>query len=217
MAYASRVNFFNPIFLLKKIAANSVGLIFYKIYVIIYIENESFLNLIFVGGSTMINSKDILARLQNGETAEAIANELVGALNDANDIYMREQEAKRKAEAKAEERNARKIAAMQDILDALHDFCIEFYCESNEDINAVEEAFADLTAEKIINIVEEAGAAVLKFEEQLKDIEKMFGSMPSLPIGNMVKPTVEIKVDKDATSTDADAVIGSFLKSIGLK
>lgn len=164
----------------------------------------------------MINSKDILARLQNGETAEAIANELVGALNDANDIYMKEQEAKRKAEAKAQERDARKLAAMQDILDALHDFCIEFYCESNEDINAVEEAFADLTAKKIIDIVEEAGATVLKFEEQLKDIEKMFGNMP-LPFGGLTKPTVEIKVDKDATPADADAVIGSFLKSIGLK
>ena len=155
----------------------------------------------------MVNSKDILARLQNGEKAEDIANELINALNDANDTYNKEVEAK-KAESEAK---AKKVADMQDILDLLHDFCIEYYCDSNEDINEVEAAFDEFTAEKVIEIVEEAGAAVLKFDEQLKDIEKMFGAFP------FSKPTVELKVGKDATPADADAVIGKFLKSIGLK
>ena len=155
----------------------------------------------------MVNSKDILTRLQNGEKAEDIANELINALNDANDAYNKEVEAK-KAE---DEVKAKKVADMQDILDLLHDFCIEYYCDSNEDINEVEEAFDEFTAEKVIEIVEEAGAAVLKFDEQLKDIEKMFGAFP------FSKPTVELRLDKDATPADADAVIGKFLKSIGLK
>lgn len=155
----------------------------------------------------MVNSKDILTRLQNGEKAEDIANELINALNDANDAYNKEVEAK-KAES---ETKAKKVADMQDILDLLHDFCIEYYCDSNEDINAVEEAFDEFTAEKVIEIVEEAGAAVLELNEQLKDIEKMFGAFP------FSKPTVELKVGKDATPADADAVIGKFLKSIGLK
>ena len=159
----------------------------------------------------MVNSKDILTRLQNGEKAEDIANELINALNDANDAYNKEVEAKKaESEAKAK-KDARKVADMQDILDLLHDFCIEYYCDSNEDINEVEEAFTEFTAEKVIEIVEEAGAAVLKFDEQLKDIEKMFGAFP------FSKPTVELKVGKDATPADADAVIGKFLKSIGLK
>lgn len=155
----------------------------------------------------MVNSKDILTRLQNGEKAEDIANELINALNDANDAYNKEVEAK-KAESEAK---AKKVADMQDILDLLHDFCIEYYCDNNEDINAVEEAFDEFTAEKVIEIVEEAGAAVLKFDEQLKDIEKMFGTFP------FGKSTVELRLDKDATPADADAVIGKFLKSIGLK
>ena len=158
----------------------------------------------------MVNSKDILTRLQNGEKAEDIANELINALNDANDAYNKEVEAK-KAES---ETKAKKVADMQDILDLLHDFCIEYYCDNNEDINAVEEAFDDFTAEKVIEIVEEAGAAVLKFDEQLKDIEKMFDTFP---FGKLSKPTVELRLDKDATPADADAVIGKFLKSIGLK
>ena len=155
----------------------------------------------------MINSKDILARLQNGEKAEDIANELINALNDANDTYNKEVAAK-KAENEAK---AKKVADMQDILDLLHDFCIEYYCDSNEDINEVHAAFNEFTAEKVIEIVEEAGAAVLKFDKQLKDIEKMFGTFP------FSKPVVELKVDKDATPADADAVIDKFLKSIGLK
>lgn len=155
----------------------------------------------------MVNSKDILTRLQNGEKAEDIANELINALNDANDAYNKEVAAK-KAE---DEVKAKKVADMQDILDLLHDFCIEYYCDSNEDINEVEVAFDEFTAEKVIEIVEEAGAAVLKFDEQLKDIEKMFGTFP------FGKSTVELRLDKEATPADADAVIGKFLKSIGLK
>lgn len=155
----------------------------------------------------MVNSKDILTRLQNGEKAEDIANELINALNDANDAYNKEVEAK-KAESEAK---AKKVADMQDILDLLHDFCIEYYCDSNEDINEVEAVFDEFTAEKVIEIVEEAGAAVLELNEQLKDIEKMFGAFP------FSKPTVELRLDKDATPADADAVIGKFLKSIGLK
>ena len=155
----------------------------------------------------MVNSKDILTRLQNGEKAEDIANELINALNDANDAYNKEVEAK-KAESEVK---AKKVADMQDILDLLHDFCIEYYCDSNEDINEVEAAFDEFTAEKVIEIVEEAGAAVLELNEQLKDIEKMFGAFP------FSKPTVELRLDKEATPADADAVIGKFLKSIGLK
>ena len=158
---------------------------------------------------TMVNSKDILTRLQNGEKAEDIANELINALNDANDAYNKEVEAESEVKAK-------KVADMQDILDALHDFCIEYYCNDSKDIDAVEEAFADLTAEKVIQMVEEAGETVALLEEYLKGIEKMFADNPFFPIK---KPEVEIKVDKDAVpmrKADADFVIKSFLKSIGL-
>ena len=161
---------------------------------------------------TMVNSKDILTRLQNGEKAEDIANELINALNDANDAYNKEAEAK-KAESEVK---AKKVADMQDILDALHDFCIEYYCNDSKDIDAVEEAFADLTAEKVIQMVEEAGETVALLEEHLKGIEKMFADNPFFSIK---KPEVEIKVDKDAvpmSKADADFVIKSFLKSIGL-
>ena len=158
----------------------------------------------------MVNSKEILARLQNGEKAEDIANELITALNDANDEYNKAQAAqKAEAEAKAK-REAKKVADMQDIVDLLHDFCIEYYCDNNEDINAVEEAFAELTAENLIAIVEEAGAAVLDMEKKLKDVEKLFGSITAAPVKT-------IKIDKNhVPGKNTDTIINNFLKSIGL-
>ena len=160
---------------------------------------------------TMVNSKDILTRLQNGEKAEDIANELVSALNDAAKAYNEEVTAKKAEDEAKAKREAEKVADMQDILDLLHDFCIDYYCVNNEDINEVEEAFAELTAEKVIEIVEEAGAAVLDMEKKLKDIENLFGTFNAAPVKT-------IKVGKDFVpgKKNADAVIGSFLKSIGL-
>ena len=157
---------------------------------------------------TMVNSKDILTRLQNGEKAEDIANELVSALNDANDAYNKEVEAKKAEDEAKAKREAKKITDMQDILNLLHDFCIDYYCDNSDDIDAVEEAFNELTAEKLIAIVEEAGAAVLDMEKKLKDVEKLFGSFNAAPV----------KIDKDFVpgKKNADAVINSFLKSIGL-
>lgn len=159
----------------------------------------------------MVNSKDILIRLQNGEKAEDIANELVSALNDAAKVYNEEVAAKKAEDEAKAKREAKKVADMQDIVDLLHDFCIEYYCDNNDDINAVEEAFTELTAEKLIAIVEEAGAAVLDMEKKLKDIEKLFGTFNAAPVKT-------IKIDKDFVpgKKDADKVIGSFLKSIGL-
>ena len=165
----------------------------------------------------MVNSKDILTRLQNGEKAEDIANELISALNDANDAYNKEAAAKKAEDEAKAKRDAKKVADMQDILDALHDFCIEYYCETNEDINAVEEAFAEFTAEKVIEIVEEAGAAVLELDKQIDQLGKWFDTFPTFSFGKLPKSTVKLKIDKDARPADADAVIGKFLKSIGLK
>ena len=156
----------------------------------------------------MVNSKDILTRLQNGEKAEDIANELVSALNDAAKAYNEEVAAKKAEDEAKANREAKKIADMQDILDLLHDFCIDYYCDNNEDINAVEEAFNELTAKNVLAMIEEAGAAVLDMEKKLKDIEKLFGTFNATPVKT-------IKVGKKDTNS-ADVVIGNFLKSIGL-
>ena len=152
---------------------------------------------------TMVNSKDILARLQNGEKAEDIANELVSALNDAAKAYNEEVAAKKAEDEAKAKREAKKVADMQDIIDLLYEFCIEYYCDDNDDVDAVKDAFNELTAEKVIAIIEEVGTAVLDIEKNLKDIEKMLNPAP-------------VKAIKIGSKKDADMVINSFLKSIGL-
>ena len=74
-------------------------------------------------------NNDILARLRNGEDVDAIAKELIDALNEANAAFQKEEEEKaRLAEAKAiqEEREAIKREDMrtfaQMIVDLVHDY-----------------------------------------------------------------------------------------------
>ena len=50
----------------------------------------------------MFNEKDILARLQNGEDAQKIADEMAAILNAANKTYTDQKEAEKKAAADCE-------------------------------------------------------------------------------------------------------------------
>ena len=77
----------------------------------------------------MINEKDILTRLQAGEDAQAIADELAAALNAANATYLAEVEAKKKAEAEAAKKAAEATAIEEEknelaqiIADAVMDY-----------------------------------------------------------------------------------------------
>ena len=91
----------------------------------------------------MFNEKDIFARLQNGENIETIANELTAALNEANKKYMEIQ--KKEEEAK---KNAAKAADLQAILNALYDWTVKYYAET-------EGKFNRLSAEEVLEIVDE--------------------------------------------------------------
>ncbi len=152
----------------------------------------------------MINSKDILARLQNGEKAEDIAESLINALNDANEQFQKEEAEKKKAAAMIDE----KAADLRVILDMLYNFCKKHYCKNDEDIAALDEIFADLDTVEIINQIEELGALVF-------DMENMFKNSPafSFMVGDKPAGTKKKIVE---SKQDADFIISSFLKSMGL-
>ena len=156
-------------------------------------------------GPPMFKAEDILTRLQNGESADDIANEIANALNTATDQFRKEEAAK----IKAAEASAKKLTDLQNIIDAMHDFCIEYYCENDEDINTVHEAFATLDAKSVDKMIEEAGAYAVKMMEMQKHLDSMFG-------GLFGAPTVKKSAPAPKTKT-ADAVIDDFLASIGLK
>jgi hypothetical protein len=154
----------------------------------------------------MFKAEDILIRLQNGEDVGAIANEMTEALNAANDQFQKEQETRAKEE-ETKARNANKAAAMQEILDKTYAFLIEFYCEDDKDLDAVEQLFEELDAATAIEMIDEAMDCVA----ELVKIEQALGKLV-LPAAPKEKKTS--KISKDAS---ADVVINNFLASLDLK
>ena len=150
----------------------------------------------------MFTKEDILARLQNGETVDAIANEMANALNEAEaekkaidaEIAAKEKEETRVLEAKR--------AAINDMLDAACDYLIASG-ESDflEDLREVD-------TDKIMELLDDT-------IEMTKSLEKLKGLQ--FPLAEMHKAaTINPRVHKIVVDDSADAAIDSFLKSFGL-
>ena len=160
----------------------------------------------------MFKAEDILARLHNGEDVDTIAEEIANVLNEANVQFQKEEEARAKAkEHEAHLKETQKLKDLQEIIDLTHDFCIEYYCDSDEDINTIHEAFEELDAKSVNKLLNEIGIYAVK----LAEMEKHFGNM----LGGLFSTPVVKKVDKrpNPETRTADAVISSFLSSMGLK
>ena len=91
----------------------------------------------------------------------------------------------------------------------MHDFCIEYYCDNNVDIDMVHDTFATLDAENVNKMIEEAGAYAAKMTELQKHLESMFGGMPTAK-------KVPKKGAPAPKARTADTIIEDFLTSMGL-
>lgn len=143
----------------------------------------------------MYDVNDILARLQNGENADAIAQEFADALNDA--IQKRNEE-------KAADRKADKVATLTYILDEIIEFVEEFYPELivDEDL--------EVAPEDVENIIEVLDVYAPKFKElnaALAHLEPL-ASNPSPSLKQEVPVPVSLKINTDPINT--------FLKQHGL-
>ena len=138
----------------------------------------------------MFDEKVILARLQNGEDAQTIANEMAEMINKANKMYADEvakaEEAKR-AEEQKKALELQKTADLQDILDQFAAWFQEYY-----NIDAGDE----LKADSIMELIDEV--------QVWADALKQLGAV------SVKKPTA--KVTKKAS---ADDTINQFLKQMG--
>ena len=108
-------------------------------------------------------TNDFLTRLRNGEDIGTIADEITDSLNEANRVYLEEQEKKRQTES--DRRN--KVEVADDLLLALFDLF---------DLYDIDTDFLDeLTPENVVDLCDEV-MPVLKayagFYENLKDIDK---------------------------------------------
>ena len=158
----------------------------------------------------MVNQKDILARLQAGESADVIAQELVDALNAANAEYAKEQEAATQKAAKAE--YVEEFAAL--IKDYIMDFHGDSYIAEmikDQEIDPTE------IVEMLDQSFEQLDAEIKKLKEMEKMLKGMFGNLvaaghaPDCGCPDCANGEAKIK----AIEPNPDALMG-FLKANGL-
>ena len=143
----------------------------------------------------MVNQKDILAALQNGQDPEVLAQSFVDALNAA----IAEKAAADEKAAKSQEKEKR----MSAIVDLTLDFMRDFYPEIYED--GMREA-VDIKA--LIRAMDEARDEVVKMQPMLDDLAKLVADLDP----EMFKNTPRHAEKKVATNPIED-----FLKANGLK
>ena len=145
--------------------------------------------------------EDILARLQNGETTDAIAAEMAAALNEA--------EAEKKAldaeKAAKEKEDARALDAKRVAVDNMLDAVCDYLVASGE--GDLITHIKDIETDKIIELFDDS-IKMAKSLEKLKDLE-----FPMFSVNNLPKAKVTVA---SADLDDADKVISEFLKNLGL-
>ena len=143
----------------------------------------------------MFTEKDILARLQNGEDAQTIANEMADMINKANKMYADEKAAEEAKKAAAEKAAIQKKEELQEIIDLFCDWTCEYLSISRED-------FGEITADQVIELIDSLNGYV----EAVKNFEVLFGGTK--------KPAVA-PGRKIVKAESADETINKFLKSMG--
>lgn len=149
--------------------------------------------------------EDILARLQNGESMDSIADEMATALNEAAaEKKALDEEASAKAQEETRVLNAKR-AAVDDMLDALCDYLVA--AGEGDYVQDV----AEIETDKVIGMLDDS-IAIAKSLEKLKELQF---PLAELHKAATINPRVH-KIVVDADADDADAVIGDFLKKFGL-
>ena len=142
----------------------------------------------------MFDEKTILARLQNGEDAQKIADEMAAMINAANKAYAEQKAAEEAAKAAAAKAEVQKKEELQDILDMFCDWFGTYY-----DMD-VAEIKSELKADQVIELVD----SLKEYIEAMKGLEAMFNKPVVKPVKKIVKP-----------AANADDTINQFLKQMG--
>lgn len=142
----------------------------------------------------MITENDILVRLQAGEDAQKIADELSAALNAANKTYLAEKEekAKKEAEAKAEVE-----AKKKELAELIANSVMKYI--ALVDPKLVEDEDEDLNAAEVQKLLD----SIIPLMSSLKNIQ---GLMPASVVPFEKMP---------ATKTDDEILKDFLMKNIG--
>lgn len=136
----------------------------------------------------MFTEKDILARLQNGEDVQKIADEMAAIINAANKTYADQKAAE---EAAKKQNEVQKREDLQEILDLFSDWLNAHYGIGTK---------GDITADQVIELIE----SLQEYIEAIKSLETMF-SVKNAP--KIIKSNTKPK--------SADEQISDFLNKMG--
>lgn len=146
----------------------------------------------------MFDTKDILALMAEGKTTEDIAKMMSDALNEAARI---QEEEKTK-----EEHLAQKKIDAEDLATALVVFIGDYYPDLDEIISGF-----DLSGRHIIEFLD----GFVADKRTMSEMKFLFSLMKDAVVQEN-KDTKTIKATKTLTADEADMVVGSFLKRMGL-
>lgn len=156
-----------------------------------------------------MDMNDILARLQNGETADDIAKNLTEMLNAANKQYTEEKakaeaEAKAKAdlEAKTAKREKQKLESFCLLFEDFKVFLHEYYGYEYEDLDKV--AAKDVLA--VLDAYAELSDWTISFANKI-------GNHPTVKT-TIKKPIGEVKTATKNVASTVDDIIAKFLKEM---
>lgn len=136
----------------------------------------------------MFDVNEILVRLQNGEDAQKIADEMAATLNLANKTY---EDQKAKEEAAKKQNEVQKEKDLQKILDMFADWFKTYYGIETK---------GELEADAVLELID----SIKEYVEALKGLETMF-NMKNTP--KIIKSNTKPK--------SADEQISDFLKKMG--
>ena len=150
----------------------------------------------------MVNQKDILARLQAGESADTIAQELVNALNAASAQYAEEQAANDIAAQKAE--------FVEEIADIVRDYIMTFHADSYIATMIQDQ---EIDPAEIVEMLDQSFEQLDQEIRKLKEIEKMFSGL----VAKFDHADNCDCADKATGKIEPNmAALGAFLKANGL-
>lgn len=153
----------------------------------------------------MFNQKDLYAALQSGTNPEQIAQQFADALNGAIAQQNKEKAEAEKAKKAEAERSQARIAAIQDILDAVAEFVKEFYPDMYDPA-----IMGEASAEELDKAIHQAYKETVAMMGPLKELMKMKQQVDAKPVAKPVLKTVAT-----ATPQDADAALKAFLTRNG--
>lgn len=137
----------------------------------------------------MFDEKTILARLQNGEDAQKIADEMAAMINAANKTYTDQKAAE---EAAKKQNEVQKKEELQEIIDLFMEWLETFY-----GVKVDEEVPADSVIELIDSLKE--------YIDAFKGLEAMLGAK---------KPAAKV-IKSNTKPANADETINAFLNKMG--